>query len=142
MPGRCSIVDGTGGDYKMKVSALGRAAVGPLDFSLFYTAATASNNVAVNVIPPLPGKCFIITDLVLSGDRSIGQDGAITDIYETDSATDTNIVKQIYQDEIAKQTRAVLSGLNIQVTVGKWVNIKSDDVIVRANIAGYYVSTT
>jgi hypothetical protein len=36
----------------------------------------------------------------------------------------------------------VATGLNIEVTEGRWVNIVSDDVIVRCNIGGYYVTTT
>tara|TARA_R110000796_G_scaffold99871_1_gene208287 strand:- start:2789 stop:3211 length:423 start_codon:yes stop_codon:yes gene_type:complete len=122
------------------VSKLGQLIVAPLAFSTFYTNQTAVNNIAVNVVPPKTGKCFVITAIVLSGDRSIGASGAITDVFEnTLGPTSATITKEIYQDEIAKQTRATIPDLNILVTQGSWVNVKSDDVIVRANISGYYV---
>jgi hypothetical protein len=113
--------------------------VGPRKPSKFYTASAVVNNTAVNIVPPITGKVFIITAIVLSGDRSIATNGAVTDVYEAESDTSGTVVTQIIQDEIGKQSRLVLSGLHIEVTTGKWINIKADDVIVRANIAGYYV---
>jgi hypothetical protein len=125
----------------VKVTPQGQLVAGDLEFSKFYLGATASNNVAVNVIGPKSGKKFIITAIVISGDRSIGANGAVTDIYENGTGpTDGTVETQIIQEEIAKQTRMVATGLNIVVQEGKWVNVKSDDVIVRCNISGYYVS--
>ena len=123
----------------VEISKRGQLVTAPLDFSTFYQGSTASNNVAVNVVGPKAGSQFIITDIILAGDRSIGANGAVVDIFENSvGPTDGTITKQIYQDEIAKQTRAVLTGLNLIVSAGRWVNVKSDDVIVRCNIAGYY----
>lgn len=140
MPLRHIISDGKGMDYHAKVTSRGELVTGPIDFSLFYTATTLVNDTAVNVVPPVTGKKFIITIMVLSGDRSIGANGAVTDIFEADSATSGTIVRQLYQDEIAKQTRAVLPVTYVQVGAGRWINVKSDDVQVRCNIAGYYVN--
>tara|TARA_R110000796_G_scaffold251188_2_gene382029 strand:+ start:279 stop:695 length:417 start_codon:yes stop_codon:yes gene_type:complete len=123
-----------------KITKDGQLVVGDVDFSHFYLGSTASNDVPVNVVPPKPGKRFIITAIILSGDRSIGASGAVTDIYESDiGPVDTVIETEIIQEEIAKQTRLTATGLHIEVNQGKWVNVKSDDVIVRCNIAGYYV---
>ncbi len=125
---------------KAIVTPRGQVVTSPLDFSKFYLGSTASANVAVNVVPPKTGKCFIITTIILSGDRSIGVNGAVTDVYEnTTGPTDGTVHTQIIQEEIAKQTRMVASDVNIIVPQGAWVNVKSDDVIVRCNIAGYYV---
>lgn len=38
------------------------------------------------------------------------------------------------------KTRAVIPNLNILVSKGAWVNLIADDTIIRANIAGYYVT--
>jgi hypothetical protein len=124
----------------VKVTKRGQVVTGPLDFSTFYLGATATNDVAVNVVGPKTNKCFIITDIILSADRSVGANGAVTDVFEnTVGPTDGTVSKQIIQEEIAKQTRMTATGLNIAVSEGAWVNVKSDDVIVRCNIAGYYV---
>jgi hypothetical protein len=125
------------------VTDFGQLVTSPLSFSQFYNAATVSNNVPVNVIQPAKRQKFIITDIILSGDRSVGANGAVTTVYENNiSGTDTTQQKVIITEEIAKQTRMVATGLNIEVTEGRWVNIVSDDVIVRCNIGGYYVTTT
>jgi hypothetical protein len=122
------------------VTKRGQLVTSPLAYSEFYTAVTVSNDVPVNVIAPKTGKNFAITDIILSGDRSIAANGAVVQVYENSTGpTGTAITKLIYTDEISKQTRAVLTGLNIIVTAGRWVNVVSDDVQVRANIAGYYM---
>ena len=108
--------------------------------SKFYLGATAANNVAVNVVLPKPRKKFIITAIILSGDRSIAANGAVTDVFENSTGpTDGTIDTEIIQEEIGKQTRATITGLHIEVAEGSWINVKSDDVIVRCNIAGYYI---
>ena len=130
------------GDNVAEITKRGQVVVAPLDFSTFYSAQTAANNVPVNVTIPNTRKSFIMTDIVLAGDRSIGASGAVTKIYENSvGPTDTAITKLIYEDEIAKQTRAILTGLNIIVTEGVWINVVSDDVIVRCNIGGYFIDT-
>lgn len=133
------ILGGAGRSY-VRVTKRGQLVVSELDYSEFYTARTTVANTPVNLIRPRAGKNFIITALILSGDRNIGQNGAITDIYENETGpTNATITKRIYQDEIAKQTRAVLLSLNIIVPEGRWVNAKSDDIQVRVNLAGYYI---
>lgn len=123
------------------VTRRGQLIVAPLEYSQFYTATTVSNNVPVNVIEPRTGLNFSITDIILSGDRNIGANGAVVQVYENSiGPTDTTVTKLVYADEVARQTRAVLTGLNIIVSPARWVNVVSDDVQVRANIAGYYLT--
>jgi hypothetical protein len=123
-----------------QVTSRGQLVTSPLEFSTFYTASTATNNVAVNVITPLTGKQFVITAIILSADRSVGANGAVTDLFEASADDSETIDKAVITEELAKQTRMVATNLNILVTKGKWVNLKSDDVIVRANVSGYYVN--
>lgn len=122
------------------VTKNGELIVGPREPSNFYSNTTTVANTPVNVVAPKTGYIFVITAIIISGDRSIGANGAVVDVYESDiSGTDSTIETEIYQDEIAKQTRAVVTPLYITTKVGRWINLKSDDVQVRANIAGFYV---
>lgn len=124
-----------------EVTNRGELVVGPRFPSKFHTNTTTVANTPVNVIAPVTNKIFIITAIVLAGDRTIGANGAVVDVYESRiSGTDTTIETQIYQDEIAKQTRTVLTNLYIETSVGRYINVQSSDVQVRANIAGFYVS--
>jgi len=123
-----------------EITKRGQLVTGALEFEQFHLGSTIANNVAVNVIEPVSTKCFIITAIILSGNRDIGVNGAITDVFENTTGPTSAIVnREILQEEISKQTRMTATGLNIIVSAGSWVNVKSDDVIVRCNIAGYYV---
>ena len=125
---------------QVEVTEVGELATGDLHFSKFYLGICVANDTAVNVVPPLAGKKFIIKSMILSADRSVGASGAVTDVFEsTTGPTDGTIDVQIIQEEMAKQTRMNTTPLNIVVTEGSWVNVKADDVIVRCNISGYYV---
>ena len=122
------------------ITGRGQLVTSALSFEQFYLGSTAVANTAVNVVTPLTNKCFVITAIILSADRSVGANGAVTDIFENSvGPTDGTVTRQILQEEIAKQTRMVATGLNIITQPGRWINVKSDDVIVRCNIAGYYV---
>lgn len=132
---------GGSGNNSPEITSRGQLVTGDLEYSEFYLGSAIANNTAVNVVPPKPGKRFVITAIILSGDRSIAASGAVTDVFEnTTGPTTATVTKQIIQEEIAKQTRMTATGLNILVSEGAWVNVKADDVIVRCNIAGYYVS--
>ena len=132
----------TGGTKRNEavVTDLGQLVIAPLSPSNFYLGTTIANNVPVNVVIPKKRHKFIITSIILSADRSIAQNGAVTTIYENGiGPVDTTQDKVIITEEIAKQTRMTATGLNIEVNEGKWINVVSDDVIVRCNIAGYFV---
>ena len=131
-----------GGDERneAKVTKLNQLVTAPLSFSKFYTASVIVDDTPVNVVVPMTGRNFIITDIILTGDRSIGANGAVTTLYENSvGPTDSTETAVIITEEIAKQSRMVATGLNIKVTEGRWVNVVADDTIVRANVAGYYV---
>ena len=122
------------------VTRRGQLVVGPVAYSKFYFQNAAVVNTAYNLVKPFPSKKFVITDIILSADRSVSAtNGAVIDIYEATSTTSTVVVKQIYEDEITKLGRAVITGLNIIVTEGYWVNVKTDDNSVRCNLGGYYI---
>ena len=133
------IKDSDSGDTG-RVTPRGQVVVAPLEYSKFYLGATASNNVAVNIVGPKTGRLFVIDSIVLSADRSIGATGVIIDIFEsTTGPTGATVDVQIIQQEMIKQSALAIPDLNILVAEGSWVNLKSDDVIVRCNISGYYV---
>jgi len=133
------IKDGFTGDSALVTSRC-QLVTAPLDYSKFYLANASVINTAFNLVVPKSGYRFVITDIVLSSDRGVGNDGAIVDLYEATGPDITTISTSIYQDEIAKQRSKILTGLNIIVSVGVWVNVKTDDNGVRANVAGYYIT--
>lgn len=139
---KTTIKDGWGGGTEACVSSRGQLVVAPLDFSTFFQATLGVANTAVNIIPPKAGKRFVITALVFYANRNVGVNDASVEIYEASSNDTLSVDTSIFVQEIAKQTSSPsLTGLNILVSEGKWVNGKTDDDDVFVNMAGYYVDS-
>ena len=96
-------------------------------------------NTAYNFFLPLSNQQFIITGVVASADKDVGNDGTDIIIYEATSLTTTTVDKVILQLPLPKQTTIYLGGLDFEVTPGRWVNAKMDDDDVFMTIGGFYV---
>jgi len=138
---KVQVTDGLGGLGKVRVTKRCQLVTAPLEFSTFFLAEATTINTAFNVVTPKTNKQFVITDIILYADRSVGANGAITVLYEATADNTITISTTIFQQEIPKQTNLALTGLNIIVTEGKWINLKTDDNNVSANIGGYFAST-
>ena len=134
-----NIEDGWGTGTKACVSTRGQLVVGPLDFSTAYTATANVINTAFNFVPPIANKRFVITDILLYANKGIGTGDATIVLYEADGVSETTSTKDILNIEMVKQTSRDITGLNLIVSEGKWVNIKTDDNTIFATIMGYYV---
>lgn len=121
------------------VTQQGSLIVSDREYSEFYSNTTAADNVPVNVVLPSPRKNFIVTGVVVVAGRAVAAAGALVQIFEASGPTATTQDKVIYTDDVAKQTRSVVTGISIRITEGKWVNVVADDSPVLCNISGYYI---
>jgi hypothetical protein len=142
------ITNGLGSGSIGHVTHRGELVTNRADYSVPYTAEATVINTGYNYsslsgscICPLAGKQFVITEILISADRNVGgTSGALINIYEADSDTSTVPTKNIVKDiEIVKNERLFMN-LNMIITQGKWVNIKTDDNNIRSTIWGYYVN--
>jgi hypothetical protein len=76
---------------------------------------------------------------IIEDGQGVGASDATVDVYEADSATETTVTKSILAIEMLKNTARDITGLNLIVTEGKWVNIKTNDNTIFATLMGYYV---
>lgn len=134
-----SLKDGTGTDKSAKVSPYGHLVTGAFDFSKPYAVTASVINTGYNFVPPIAGKQFIITGLLLYANKGVGANDATVILYEASGLTSTTADTVIISTEMLKQTNRDIGGLNIIVSEGKWVNIKTDDNTVYATLLGYYV---
>jgi hypothetical protein len=135
------VKDGWGTGNSACVTERGQLVTAPLAYSEVFTVIAALNNVAFNFVSPLSKHRFVITDILLYANKGVGASDATVDVYEADSATETTISKSILSIEMLKQTSRDITGLNLIVSPGKWINIKTDDNTIFATIMGYYVTT-
>ena len=138
MPVNAEIKDGKGTKNKAKVTTLGQLVVAPLEFSTAYAVEADTINTAFNFVGPVVDQNFIVTDILLYANKGVGAGDASVQLYEADSATSTTSTKTILDIEMLKQTARDMTGLNLKVTTGKWLNIKTDDNTIFATIMGYY----
>ena len=91
-----------------------------------------------NFIKPKSGKIYIVTDVILNADRNVGNNGTIIDIYSAENETDSVIGTQVFKFDLIKQGSLVLTGLNVKLAEGKFLNARCDDNNVLLTIAGYF----
>lgn len=132
------IVDPSTG-VNAKISEAGELLVRPLDYSLAYSANADVINTGYNLVPPIAGSRFIITAILLTGNKNISATvDANVVIYEATSTSTTTSSRDLLPIEIAKSSVRDITGIRLSVRPGYWVNIKTDDDDVRCTILGYY----
>ncbi len=136
-----NIEDGTGTSNKAQVTIRGQLVVGAIDYSTAFTVTANVINTGFNFVPPIAGKRFVITDLLLDAGKDVSSSTAGTVIiYEAVAVDTVTIDKTILSIEMLKNTNRVITGINlIIVSEGRWINIKTTDATVTGTILGYYV---
>jgi hypothetical protein len=131
-----------GGDSNeaASVTTYGELRVSQYDYSTSYFQTFATAATAYNFVPPIQNQFFVITAIILQANKNVNATtGQVVDIYEATSATSTTIDKKLVEVEMIKNDRIILTGLNIKMNEGKFLNGKTEDDDVLATVAGYYV---
>jgi hypothetical protein len=133
------VVDGTGKGFNAKVSKWGIQATGPIDFSVSYSVEAAVINTAYNFVAPVTNHQFVVTSILLYANKGVGAGDATVEIYEAEAIDTVTVDRAILTTEMLKNTSRDLLNINMIVSPGKWLNIKTDDNTIFATILGYYV---
>ena len=88
------------------------------------------------------GERFVITGAIISGNRDIGVNGAITTIYEATGIDSTTISTTLLEVEVPKSTVFPFLIPNVVVNEGFFVNGRADDISVRVALYGYFIDVT
>ena len=132
------ITDGSGTETQAKVTVAGQLVTGPFSYDQVSSVTLGVDDTAVNFYPPVAGQQFVITTILLTANKNVTTDCTVV-IYEADSPTDTVPDKTILNVEMLKNTSRDITGLNLLITSGKFINGKTDDDDVFATIMGYYI---
>ena len=137
---KTTLLDGTGQGYEAKISSRGQLIVAPLEFSTSYAKVANVINTAFNFVGPKADKQFVITDMILDAAKDVSNTTAGTiEIYEADSATETTVATSILCIEMIRNTNRIITGLNLILNEGKWLNIKTTDATISCTVMGYFV---
>lgn len=79
-------------------------------------------------------------ELLMTATSSLTDEEKAAITYEASSASSTTEDKTIIDIEMLKQTSRDLTGLNLLISQGKWLNIKTDDATIFSTVMGYYIN--
>jgi len=141
VPAKTQIVDGSGNTSSTaKVTTIGQLVTSPYDYNDASHQELGVADVAYNFYEPRHGMQFVVSGLVYSADQQVSNTtGATVVIYESDSDDSTTVDKVLHQDDLVKNDRVALIGINLLVNAGKFVNAKTDDDDIHMTILGYYI---
>jgi len=133
-----SLVDASSGN-RAEITRYGQLVVAPVDYSSSISTQLLSANTAYNLLHPAMGQGIVVTDIIITGARSVGANGAEVAIYASE-VEDTLVADlDILTVDIIKQTVTPLIGLNLLVPEGLFINAKTDDDDVYITLMYYRV---
>ena len=121
------------------VTKYGQLIVGPIDYSSPVAKTLSVVDTAYNFIEPVSGKSIVITDIILTANKNVGVNDATIIIYQSDDSLSLISSNDILNLEMIKQTNLVLTGLNMIVPEGLFVNAKTDDNDIFITLMYYRV---
>lgn len=121
------------------VTKRGQLVTAPLEFGESYQALIDVNNEVENFIVPKANWRFVLTDFLISADRNVSTAGTLVQLYESDGPDSATQLRNIFTVDVGRSTVVPLTGLNLILNEGVWLNATADDTNVYLTVIGYYV---
>ena len=123
------------------VTDFGQLVVAPIDYSSVVQGELDTINTAVNLLTPTQAQQIVITDIILTANRSIGANDATVDLYLADGPEELVFTPAdaVLSLELEKNGKLTLTGLNLITRPGAWINAKTDDNTVFVTLMYYRV---
>lgn len=135
-----AVITDSNSDNSAKVTIFGQLVVAPLDYSTPVAVDLDVINQAFNFITPLAGHGIVITDIVVGANKDVSTvDPANIEIYQADAVDSLTANPSILKPRLTRAGNLPLTGLNLLVPEGKWVNAKTDDAIITVTLMFYRV---
>ncbi len=126
--------------HAARVTRFGQLVIAPLAYSEPISQNLATINTAFNFIKPQADHSIVITDIIASADRNVSvTDPAEVEIYESDEVDSLTVVETIVSPRLLRGDSLPLTGLNLLVDEGRWVNAKTNDNNILITIMFYRV---
>jgi len=123
-----------------KVTKFGQLVVAPLQYSEPVLGNLNAIDTAFNFIEPQQNHSIVITDITVSADNSVSNvTPAEVEIYEATEPDTTAITKGIISPRVVRADNFALTGLNLIVPEGLFVNAKTNDDNILVTIMFYRV---
>lgn len=121
------------------ITEFGQLVVAPVDYSTPSTQTLDVAATAYNFVEPSQDQKIVITDIIMTANKNVGAGDATVILYEASEIDTLTSDKDILNLEMIKQSNIVMTGLNMVVTEGKFVNAQTDDDDVFITVMFYRV---
>ena len=123
-----------------RVTKFGQLVVAPIQYSTPVTKDLAVINAAFNFTEPKAGLSVVITDIFVSADNGVSNTTpAEIEIYTADSPDSIVVIDSILQPRLTRGRNVPMTGLNLLIGEGVWVNAKTNDNDILLTIMFYRV---
>ena len=121
-----------------KVTEFGQLVTSPIDYSVSSQIVATVDDLPYNLVGPEHGRSIIVTSIILTANKDVGVNDATVTVYSSSTETSTT-GEDVFQIELARNGQLVLSGLNLKVESGLFLNVKTNDTTVYATVLYYRV---
>lgn len=132
--------DGTGG-VNAEVTQRGQLIVAPIQYSSPFSVSLIAVDTAYNLVWPKADNHFVVTDLLITGEKSVDVNtDATVIIYEADSDTTLTELNVLFSLSVPRSGIIPMTGLNVITgNITKYINIKTSDATINCTLMGYYL---
>lgn len=121
-----------------KVTEFGQLVTSPIDYSISSQIVALVADLPYTLVNPEHGRSIIITSILLTANKDVGVNDATVTLYSSSTSTATT-GSDILQIELARNGQLPLTGLNLRIDSGLFLNVKTDDTTVYATVFYYRV---
>ena len=122
-----------------RVNKDGELVVGELSASTFVAVEMNVNDQVYSLVTPISGRRVRITGVVITTSRTIGNEGVSINLYSASSAISGVSLGNIFTVDLVKQDKIVMTGLNLEVPEGTWINATASDSTVNLSLIFYFI---
>ena len=122
------------------VTPSGQLVTAAFDYSTPVAKTLNVINTAFNFIEPLAGHFIVITDIIVSAGKTVNNTTpAGVEIYQAEATDTITVLQEILEPQLIRADNLPLTGLNLKIPAGVWVNAKTDDEPILLTIMYYRV---
>jgi len=123
-----------------RVTRFGQLVTSPLAYSTPVQKILDVTNTAFNFVAPSAGNFIVITDILVYASKSVSNTTpADIQIFQSDEVDSLTVVEGITRPQLIAGSSSELTGLNLIVDPGRWINATTDDATVQITIMFYTV---
>ncbi len=126
--------------FAARVTKFGQLVVAPIAYSESITVEMDVIDTAFNFLTPLSGHSVVITDILVSANKDVSNvEPAVIEIYGADEADSLDAAVDIISPRLIRAANLPMTGLNLLIPEGKWINAKTNDNNVLVTLMFYRV---